>query len=111
VDTACADPTRDIPGTSIVIVNSDGTEIFAHAAGQRGASSSEPMTLNTVFWIASCTKMIAGIAIMQLVEQGKRPNGSSIACRTFTDMVPSLQENFTSTTATNSRSYSPSSRT
>ena len=70
VDTACADPARDIPGTSLVVVNSDGTEIFAHAAGQRGVSSQEPMTLDSVFWIASCTKMIAGIAIMQLVEQG-----------------------------------------
>jgi hypothetical protein len=29
------------------------------------------MTADTVFWIASCTKMIAGIACMQLVEQGK----------------------------------------
>lgn len=29
------------------------------------------MTLDNVFWIASCTKMIAGIACMQLVEQGK----------------------------------------
>jgi CubicO group peptidase (beta-lactamase class C family) len=29
------------------------------------------MTLETTFWIASCTKMIAAIAVMQLVEQGK----------------------------------------
>ena len=29
------------------------------------------MTLDSVFWIASCTKMIAGLACMQLVEQGK----------------------------------------
>jgi CubicO group peptidase (beta-lactamase class C family) len=29
------------------------------------------MTLESVFWIASCTKMVAGIACMQLVEQGK----------------------------------------
>jgi CubicO group peptidase (beta-lactamase class C family) len=29
------------------------------------------MTLDSVFWIASCTKMVAGIACMQLVEQGK----------------------------------------
>lgn len=29
------------------------------------------MTLDTVFWIASCTKMIGGIAAMQLCEQGK----------------------------------------
>lgn len=29
------------------------------------------MTLDSIFWIASCTKMIAGIAAMQLVEQGE----------------------------------------
>lgn len=29
------------------------------------------MTMESVFWIASCTKMIGGIACMQLVEQGK----------------------------------------
>ena len=27
--------------------------------------------MDSVFWIASCTKMIGGIACMQLVEQGK----------------------------------------
>lgn len=29
------------------------------------------MTLDSIYWIASCTKMIVGIAVMQLVEQGK----------------------------------------
>ncbi|XPS92912.1 hypothetical protein M3J09_002287 [Ascochyta lentis] len=71
VDDACADPKSDIPGASIVVVGKDGKELFAHAAGKRGVSSSDPMTLDNVFWIASCTKMIGGVACMQLVEQGK----------------------------------------
>ncbi|KAH7355786.1 beta-lactamase/transpeptidase-like protein [Pyrenochaeta sp. MPI-SDFR-AT-0127] len=71
VDAACADPKSDIPGTSVVVVDNNGREIFAHASGKRGVTSSEPMTLDNVFWIASCTKMIAGLACMQLVEQGK----------------------------------------
>ncbi|KAL1598465.1 hypothetical protein SLS59_006749 [Nothophoma quercina] len=71
VDDACADPKSDIPGASVVVVSKDGKELFAHAAGQRGVSSSDLMTLDNVFWIASCTKMIAGLACMQLVEQGK----------------------------------------
>jgi CubicO group peptidase (beta-lactamase class C family) len=71
VDDACADPRSDIPGTSIVVVDKNGKEIFAHAAGKRGVNNSEDMTTDNVFWIASCTKMIAGIAVMQLVEQGK----------------------------------------
>lgn len=71
VDKACANPKSDIPGTSVVVVGKDGKELFAHSAGKRGINSSENMTLDNVFWIASCTKMIAGIACMQLVEQGK----------------------------------------
>lgn len=71
VNAACSNPASDIPGTSIVVVGKDGKELFAHAAGKRGVASSEPMTLDNVFWIASCTKMIGGIACMQLVEQGK----------------------------------------
>lgn len=71
VEKACANPETDIPGLVAVVVGRDGREIFAHAAGKRGLSSSEPMTLENTFWIASCTKMIVGIACMQLVEQGK----------------------------------------
>lgn len=71
VDAACANPSTDIPGLSVVVVGKDGKELFAHAAGKRGLVSSEPMTLDNVFWIASCTKMVAGVACMQLVEQGK----------------------------------------
>jgi len=70
VESACADPQKDIPGVTVVVVNKSGQEIFAHAAGKRGVGSDESMTLNNIFWIASCTKMIAGIACMQLVERG-----------------------------------------
>jgi CubicO group peptidase (beta-lactamase class C family) len=68
-DAACVDQTVGIPGAVVVVVDKDGNEIFSHAAGKRGAGSNEPMTLDSVFWIASCTKMIVGIAVMQLVEK------------------------------------------
>ena len=71
VNEACANPKSDIPGTSIIVVGKDGQELFSHAAGKRGTNSSEDMTLDNIFWIASCTKMITSIACMQLVEQGK----------------------------------------
>lgn len=70
VDRACADQTFGIPGATIVVIDKDGKELFAHSAGKRGIVSKEPMTLDTIFWIASCTKMLTGIACMQLVEQG-----------------------------------------
>jgi CubicO group peptidase (beta-lactamase class C family) len=59
------------PGLVVVAVDRNGDTLFEHASGKRGLDSSEPMTTDTVFWIASCTKMIVSIAAMQLVEQGK----------------------------------------
>ncbi|KAK2616242.1 hypothetical protein QQS21_000877 [Conoideocrella luteorostrata] len=59
-----------IPGTTVVVVGKDGAELFVKSAGNRGASSNEPMTPDTIFWIASCTKMLTGLACMQLVEKG-----------------------------------------
>ncbi|KAH6678871.1 beta-lactamase family protein [Plectosphaerella plurivora] len=70
VDAACADQKAGIPGASVVVVGKDGEELFAHSAGKRGVATSEPMTLDSVFWIASCTKLLTGIACMQLVEEG-----------------------------------------
>ncbi|KAL1847035.1 hypothetical protein Plec18170_008809 [Paecilomyces lecythidis] len=71
IDAACADQEKGLPGTTIVVVGKDGKEKFAYSGGKRGYGSSEPMTLDNIFWIASCTKMVVGIACMQLVEQGK----------------------------------------
>jgi len=70
VEAAVADPHSDIPGVSVIVIGKDGKELFSHAAGKRGCNSNEPMTTDSVFWIASCTKMVAGIAVMQLVEKG-----------------------------------------
>ncbi|WQF77125.1 Putative beta-lactamase/transpeptidase [Colletotrichum destructivum] len=68
VDDAVLDPNH-VPGTTVVVVDRSGTEHIAHSAGKRGISSNEPMTMETVYWMASCTKMIVGIACMQLVER------------------------------------------
>ncbi|KAF5010141.1 hypothetical protein FDECE_3687 [Fusarium decemcellulare] len=70
VDGACADQKAGIPGTTVVVIGKDGEELFAHSAGKRGVGSEDPMTLDNIFWIASCTKMLTGVACMQLVEQG-----------------------------------------
>lgn len=70
-EAACAEGDKGIAGVTAVVIGKDGEEIFAHAAGKRGVGSNEPMTLDSIYWIASCTKMITGIACMQLVEQGK----------------------------------------
>ena len=69
VDAACADQVSGLPGATVVVVGKDGNDLFAHSSGKRGLASDEPMTLDNVFWMASCTKMLAGLACMQLVEK------------------------------------------
>ncbi|KAF2031300.1 beta-lactamase/transpeptidase-like protein [Setomelanomma holmii] len=62
------------PGLVFTAIDKSGNVIVEHAAGTVGIDSSEPMDKdNTIFWIASCTKLVAAIAVLQLVEQGKIP--------------------------------------
>ena len=70
IDKVTADKNK-IPGLVAIVVAKDGKLMFSHASGTRGKETQEPMTLDSTFWIASCTKMIGGIAVMQLCEQGK----------------------------------------
>ena len=61
---------KEIPG--VVAIAATGTEvIYQGAFGKRDLSKDDPMTLDSVFWIASMTKAITAAAGMQLVEQGK----------------------------------------
>jgi methyl acetate hydrolase len=48
----------------------DGGDYYG-AFGGRGLGDGEPMSLDTLFWIASMTKVITSIAALQLVEQGR----------------------------------------
>ena len=70
IDAVTADE-AGAPGIVYAAVNKKGEIIFEHASGKTGVGQKEDMTMETTFWIASCTKMITGIACMQLVEQGK----------------------------------------
>ena len=70
IDQVTADQNK-IPGFVTAVVGKDGKTVFSHASGTKGCNSKEPMTLDSVFWIASCTKLIGAIAAMQLCEQGK----------------------------------------
>ena len=61
---------KEIPG--VVAVAATGNEvIYQGAFGKRDLSKDDPMTADSVFWIASMTKAITTAAGMQLVEQGK----------------------------------------
>src|SRR3954451_18586751 len=61
---------KEIPG--VVAIAADSKEvIYQGAFGKRDLSKNDPMTTDSVFWIASMTKAITAAAGMQLVEQGK----------------------------------------
>jgi CubicO group peptidase (beta-lactamase class C family) len=59
-----------IPGVVAVAANDRGV-IYEGVFGRRAVDKPEPMTLDSVFRIASMTKAITGAAAMQLVEQGR----------------------------------------
>jgi CubicO group peptidase (beta-lactamase class C family) len=61
---------REIPGV-VAMAATDNEVIYQGAFGKRDLSKDDPMTADSVFWIASMTKAITAAAGMQLVEQGK----------------------------------------
>ncbi len=60
----------EVPGV-VALAGTDQGTIYEGAFGRRDLSSPDPMTTDTVFWIASMTKAIVSTAAMQMVEQGK----------------------------------------
>ncbi len=71
LDGVTGDSSTGIPGMVFVAVDKNGDEICAVASGKKGVGNRDKMTMDTVFWIASCTKLLATMACMQAVEQGK----------------------------------------
>ncbi|WPB03802.1 uncharacterized protein RHO25_008446 [Cercospora beticola] len=69
LDAVTGDPMTGIAGIVFVAIDKNGNQIAAVPSGKKGVAHKDPMTLDTVFWIASCTKMIATIACMQAVER------------------------------------------
>jgi methyl acetate hydrolase len=59
-----------IPGVVALAANDRGI-FYQGAFGRRAVEGPEPMTLDTVFRIASMTKPVTAAAAMQLVEQGR----------------------------------------
>ncbi|QSZ33995.1 hypothetical protein DSL72_005575 [Monilinia vaccinii-corymbosi] len=69
VDEACR--ARDIPGAIVVAGDSSGDFHYANAFGSQSLEDpSIPVSLESVVWFASCTKLLTTIAAMQCVERG-----------------------------------------
>jgi methyl acetate hydrolase len=59
-----------IPGV-VALAADDRGVLYQGAFGRRAADKTEPMTLDSVFRIASMTKAVTGTGAMQLVERGR----------------------------------------
>jgi CubicO group peptidase (beta-lactamase class C family) len=68
---------KEVPGV-VAMAATDRGIIYEGAAGRRSLDDAAPMTLDTVFRIASMTKAITSVAAMQLVEQGKLKLGEPV---------------------------------
>ncbi|MDP3547638.1 MAG: serine hydrolase domain-containing protein [Phreatobacter sp.] len=60
----------EVPGVVAMVANRDGV-LYEGAFGVRRLGEAQPMTADTVAWIASMTKAITTAALLQLVEEGK----------------------------------------
>jgi CubicO group peptidase (beta-lactamase class C family) len=60
----------DVPGVVALVANREGV-IYRGAFGVADVASKRPMAVDSMFRIASMTKAITSLALMQLVEQGK----------------------------------------
>ena len=61
---------RQIPGLQVAVVR-QGKIILSRSYGLANVEDSIPVSRRSIFAINSCTKAFTGVAVMQLVEEGK----------------------------------------
>lgn len=72
LDTILSEAARagEVPGVVAMVANRDGL-LYQGGFGTRRLGADAPMTPDTVTWIASMTKAITTVALLQLVEEGR----------------------------------------
>jgi CubicO group peptidase (beta-lactamase class C family) len=60
----------DVPGVVALVVDRDKV-LYHEAFGKMNVAKNAPMAKDTIFRIASMTKAVTSVGVMQLVEQGK----------------------------------------
>ncbi|EIM90652.1 beta-lactamase/transpeptidase-like protein [Stereum hirsutum FP-91666 SS1] len=63
-------PANNTPGANFLALSRDGSTIYESSFGVREKGMSEVMTEDTVFWLASCSKILTSLCAMKCVEQG-----------------------------------------
>ena len=77
--------TTDTPGVAIAIVNEDGPE-YIGALGKADVESDRAADADTLFRIGSTSKMFVGLAVLQLVEEGRLSLDDKLA-----DLAPEIE--------------------
>ncbi|KAF2094846.1 beta-lactamase/transpeptidase-like protein [Rhizodiscina lignyota] len=63
--------TKDVPAVILSAIDSTGKEFYSKTSGYNGLSpDAPPVEKDATLWIASCTKLLASISALQLVERG-----------------------------------------
>jgi len=75
---ASAPEATQVPGYVVAARFGDG-RIETASGGRRSIGEAGPMTPDTVFWIASFTKLVTSIAAMQLVDEGRLSLDQTVA--------------------------------
>jgi len=74
-----------VGGVAAMAAKADGTVLYKGAHGVRRVGEGQPMTDDTVFWLASMTKAITCVGMLQLIEQGRAAMDQPAA-----DLLPAL---------------------
>jgi CubicO group peptidase (beta-lactamase class C family) len=82
--------TSGAPGAGVVVVR-DGRVIFLKAYGEADREAHRAATPQTVWPIASITKLVTALAVMQQVEQGRLRLSQDIAAQVTSLRVPATQ--------------------
>jgi CubicO group peptidase (beta-lactamase class C family) len=83
---------RRIPGLQVAVVHY-GKVVLLRSFGIANIQNSVPVTNRSVFAINSCTKAFTGVAIMQLVEEGKIDLSSPVS--RYLDGLPTAWQRVT----------------
>jgi N-acyl-D-amino-acid deacylase len=61
---------HQVPGVSVAVTN-NGQVVFARGYGYADVAAGQPVDVNSLFRIASISKPVTAVAVLQLIEQGK----------------------------------------
>ena len=78
---------NEVAGAVTVVVSKDDV-LHLEASGLADVAAQRPMTPDTLFWIASMTKPVTGVAILMLQDEGKLTVADPVAkhLREFADL-------------------------